>query len=122
MPDTVPQRRAEDQVNVRAVAWASAAIVAAIVIAAGLAYFIFRKNMGPQGYSGPNAALDMQIAGPALESTPASDRVAFEADKQKLINSWQWVDRTGGIARIPVEQAMRVLAGQGAPAGKETQP
>lgn len=52
---------------------------------------------------------------PRLQTAPASDLAAYLSRERKLLNSYGWVDREHGIARIPIEEAMRRLAQQGIP-------
>jgi hypothetical protein len=54
-----------------------------------------------------------QAESPALQSAPQQDRAQYDAEKRKLLDSWEWVDRQRGIARIPVEEAMRIMAARG---------
>ena len=52
---------------------------------------------------------------PRLQTAPAADLAAYLAKERKLLGSYGWVDREHGIARIPIEEAMRRLAQQGIP-------
>src|SRR5205823_14080578 len=45
-------------------------------------------------------------------ATPAELRAAEDSD----LNSYGWVDRTSGIARIPIDRAMQLLLERGLPA------
>jgi hypothetical protein len=109
----MPERKTgHDDINARAVALTAAAVAAAIAVAAIAAYLIWHAWLAAGAASGPNAAFDFPVAGPVLESAPQPSRAAYMAEKQVLLDGYQWLDRNQGIARIPVEQAMRVLAGQ----------
>lgn len=95
--------------HARALAWGGAAIVGGVLFALGAAWGA-REMLRPQGgFGGPNAP-GTRAAAPALEAAPQPARTAYEADKQRLVNSYGWVDRDAGVARIPVEQAMRLTA------------
>lgn len=52
---------------------------------------------------------------PRLQTAPATDLANYMAKERKLLDSYGWVDREHGIARIPIEEAMRRLAQQGIP-------
>jgi hypothetical protein len=52
---------------------------------------------------------------PRLQTDPAADLASYTAKERKLLDSYGWVDRPRGIARIPIEEAMRRLARQGIP-------
>lgn len=109
MPEAA-QRRGEHGIDVRAVLWTGAAIVATLVLAGIGALVVWSAWKGEQAHEAPNAARDFRIAGPQLESAPQADREAFIYNKERLLHSWGWVDPASGTAHIPVEEAMRILA------------
>jgi hypothetical protein len=105
-----------DGISVRAVLWGGAAIAAGIVLAAIAAYFLWRHWNAPSGaqaFGGPNTGNLPAVAQPVLQSAPQQDRERYLAEKRKLTESWAWVDRDAGVARIPVEEAMRIMAARG---------
>lgn len=57
------------------------------------------------------------VAGPALESAPQDDRDRYVAEKARLLERYEWIDREQGIARIPIETAMALVAEAPARAG-----
>ncbi|GAB3429533.1 hypothetical protein NX773_09345 [Massilia solisilvae] len=100
--------------DLRGIARGAIGIAVMIVLAATAAWFAWTR-WTPQGARGdPNGPLDFSVAGARLESAPTADRKAYFDQKQRLLHSWQWVDRQAGIARIPVEEAMAALARQDA--------
>ena len=52
---------------------------------------------------------------PQLEITPVLDLKAVRAEEDKLLNSYGWVDPQKGLVRIPIDQAIDVLAKRGLP-------
>ena len=52
---------------------------------------------------------------PRLQSDPAADWSAYRAAQMKRLTADGWVDREHGIAHIPIEDAMRLLAKRGRP-------
>jgi hypothetical protein len=56
-----------------------------------------------------------QPPAPRLQVHPRSDLERLRADDQARLESYGWADRQGGIVRIPIEQAMRLLAERGLP-------
>jgi hypothetical protein len=91
-------------VNVRAVAWGGAIIGGGIAFALLSSYGAYRA-MGPQPTPRP-----VTVAAPALQPSPQVDREAYFRAKEQWLHSYGWVDRGHGVAHIPVEQAMRMLA------------
>ena len=52
---------------------------------------------------------------PRLEVASADTVAKLRATEDALLNSYAWVDRQHGIVRIPIIQAMNLLAKQGLP-------
>ncbi|RZI44019.1 hypothetical protein EGT07_00905 [Herbaspirillum sp. HC18] len=92
-----------DGIHSRAVLWSVAAIIAAAVLAVLVSYLLLRW------WNVPSAAVPAP-ANSTLQSAPQQERAQYFAEKRRLIESWEWIDRKKGIARIPVEQAMRIMA------------
>lgn len=100
-----PIRRADD-VDMRRVGWGAALIVSGIVLALSAGWLTMR-------WLAPDERVPrMDIAQPLLETAPQPDRAAYDAEKANMIGSYGWVDRKAGIAHIPVDEAMRLLAAQ----------
>jgi hypothetical protein len=63
---------------------------------------------------------------PLLQPAPQPDRVRYFEDKRRVLGSYGWVDRQAGIARIPLDEAMKLLAARAgtapAAAGQPAQP
>ena len=55
----------------------------------------------------PHGAIPPQ---PRLQADPAADLAAQRAREQAQLDGYAWVDRDAGIARIPVDRAMDILA------------
>ncbi|WP_448206943.1 hypothetical protein [Azospirillum sp. sgz302134] len=52
---------------------------------------------------------------PQLQTKPAADMRAYRAEAERRLNSYGWVDRQQGVARVPINEAMRRVAEQGIP-------
>jgi hypothetical protein len=52
---------------------------------------------------------------PRLQVTPRLDLQTLRAREDRILNSYAWVDEERGIARIPVEEAMKLVAANGLP-------
>jgi len=116
MPDAAANRNRDD-FNVRAVLWIGVAIVVMLALATLGAYAAWHVWAATSAHDAPNASRgfgDFAIAGPTLQSAPQADRAAFMADKARLLHSHEWIDPAAGIARIPIDDAMRILAARGA--------
>lgn len=103
--------------DTRRIGWGALAILGGIAFAVLGAALMLRwfgpaSNTPPQGIAAP---------APRLQTAPAPERAAYEAEKQARLAGYGWVDRAAGIAHIPLDQAMRLSAGRasGAAAGGE---
>jgi len=53
--------------------------------------------------------------GPVLQDKPTPDLRAFRAQEDAILSTYGWADKSRGVVRIPVEEAMRLLAERGLP-------
>ena len=51
----------------------------------------------------------------ALQADPTADMVKYAKEEAAAISSYAWVDRANGVARIPVERALEIVAERGLP-------
>jgi hypothetical protein len=67
----------------------------------------------------PDAASDVgrqptsEPPAPRLQTNPPQDFASFQAEEQKKLHGYHWIDRQNGIVHIPIEQAMQNLARDG---------
>jgi hypothetical protein len=112
-PNAVPARRpASDAINTRFLSRVALVSIVCLVVVALLAMALLQQFSSalPKGtrlVTPQQAAQD--FAAPRLESVPASNLSRLRAEKQALLEQYQWVDREHGIVRIPIEQAMARL-------------
>lgn len=59
---------------------------------------------------------------PRLQPHPLGDRQGYDQEQQVRLSSYQWVDRRGGIVRIPIGRAMQILAAHNGPNAQEARP
>jgi hypothetical protein len=52
---------------------------------------------------------------PRLQIAPRADLARLRAREEALLEGYGWVDRDGGVARIPIERAIELLAARRAP-------
>jgi hypothetical protein len=95
--------------NLRGLGW-GAAIIGGGIACALLAAALMLREKGPAANTSPRP---FQGPAPLLQPAPQPDRAAYFADKRRLLDSYGWVDRQAGIARIPLDEAMKLLAARG---------
>jgi hypothetical protein len=106
-------------VNVRAVIWfASALVVTAIVIhvALGGLFSVF-KRAHPSSDPPSRLVLEPRVVAPAprLQRDPVREMEQFRASEEAKLNSYALDAKQPGIARIPIERAIELIAQRGLP-------
>ena len=61
------------------------------------------------------AATNNGETNPALQESPATDLATFRKREDDDLGKLGWVDRGAGIARIPIDDAMKLIVAQGLP-------
>jgi hypothetical protein len=94
-------------------------LVATFLVLAGLFGFFStresRLGRGP-GRGLPPKQLPPE---PRLETSPPANLAELRAAEEKALTNYGWVDREKGVARIPIERAMEIIAQRGLPARKQ---
>jgi hypothetical protein len=97
----------------------TAVIVAAVVITSLLIHFKAAEH-SRQETPVPRLAQEREATpGPRLQVDAQSELHQMRAAEDAALNNYGWVDKNAGIVRIPVDQAMEVLAKKGLPARKQ---
>ena len=102
-------------VNVKAVLWIALTLVVAVVLSAAalgglVGLFHLAAERPPVS---PLARVEIRPPGPRLDAHPAETLADVKKRETAALEAYGWVDRSAGIARIPIEQAMRLLAERG---------
>jgi hypothetical protein len=64
---------------------------------------------------GPRAAQVAAFPQPQLLVHPDSEREKFQAAERTQLDTYGWVDRSAGVARIPIARAMQLIVERGLP-------
>ena len=56
---------------------------------------------------------------PRLQTNPREDMEELRRQEDQILNSYGWVDKNAGVARIPIEEAMKIVVQRGLPARQE---
>jgi len=70
----------------------------------------------------PLAASPTTYAGPELQGIPRVELQERLAVEREFLMSYGWIDRESGVVRIPIEQAIDLLAARGLPSREEDEP
>ena len=93
------------------VAFAIGAVVVLVIVAVFLLLHLWHTDPGEDRVRMPDP---VAVPGAALETAPQTDMATYLAQKRRLLDSAGWVDAQRGIAHIPIEDAMAILAAGGA--------
>jgi len=97
----------------------TAVIVAATVVASLLIHFK-AAEYSRQETPLPRLRQEREaIPGPRLQVGANKDLRQMRAGEEAVLNSYEWVDKSSGSVRIPIERAMEILAKKGLPARKQ---
>jgi hypothetical protein len=108
-PDTVAKEQPKHEpsdLNARAVLMGVAAVIAMLLLAAGVAAELARHTRAATNT--PEASREGTPS--LLTSNPSDARAAFEREKLLRLNSYGWVDQKENVAHIPIESAMHLLS------------
>jgi hypothetical protein len=109
-------RHETTDINVWAVGRFAIALVVVTIISLAL---VFGLMMFFQSREQTSLATTVQptklFPQPQLQQTPVLDLRAVRAEEDHVLNSYAWVDQPKGIVRIPVAQAIDILAKRGLP-------
>ena len=106
------------EIAVRPIAWAAVAIAATVAVAVAAVFGLLHLWRTVPSADRVPLPYTLVVPGPMLQSAPQPDLSAYRAEKQRVMDSADWVDAQHGIARIPVADAMALLAASAAQGGK----
>jgi len=108
-----------DATQTRPLAIGATALAVLLVIGFLVAWFLESAMQRRDRSEGPAAnplaaALGRQLPPePRLQVNPRRDLIEHRRAEQEVLDSYAWIDRSGGIVRIPIERAMEILAKRG---------
>jgi hypothetical protein len=89
-------------------------MVVHVVLGLVMQGFSRRESTG-QALRPPFLAVDVVPPAPRLQGNPGVDLVQFKEHELDRLNHYGWIDKETGIARIPIDRAMDILAQKGLP-------
>jgi hypothetical protein len=108
-------------VNVSGVVVFIVVLIVAGVIISGAVWALYRyfeqSALSPAAVQYPLAESSMRRLPPEprLQTDPREDLIHLRNLQDDVLTSYAWVDRNGGIVRIPIERAMELTAERGLP-------
>jgi hypothetical protein len=93
----------------------SSCIVIFIVVALMMHYFKVHEPPVTAGQANIPVTRSRDFPQPRLLIKPGASLAELRAAEDSDLNSYGWVNRTSGIARIPIDRAMQLLLERGLP-------
>jgi hypothetical protein len=121
-PGNEEVRFEREDVNSRSTLWFGIWILVVMVVVAVLVKPFYdmlaeheTRTQPPAAYALPTEPPAPDATTPRLQVEPVADLATLRAHEDRILDSYAWVDKEKGVARIPVEDAMRLVAEQGLP-------
>jgi len=112
-------RRYDSELQLRAIVGFSVGVLVVTMFAAAIMWWMsttFKRQeeaMDRAPSPLPEARIDSIPPGPRLQSAPPRDMDELRARDQEVLTTYGWVDPARGIARIPLDRAITILAEKG---------
>ncbi len=88
----------------------------ALAIVAAIMGGLSREEKPLESLAAPRFAGDTgEYPSPRIQPDPTAELTKMKAEDLALLNKYGWIDRKAGIAHIPVERAIDILAKSGLP-------
>jgi hypothetical protein len=114
-PDHGPGHETSD-VNIWAIGRFGIALIVLCVISILMLLGLFRYFQSQEETRTAAGVEPRQIfPQPQLQQTPVLDLRAIRAEEDQVLNSYAWMDQAKGVVRIPISQAIDILAKRGLP-------
>jgi hypothetical protein len=72
--------------------------------------FFYLRSSVPDAF---RKVIEHHFPKPALQKDPQDDLRRFEREQRATLSGYGWVDRSKGLVRIPIEDAMRIITARG---------
>lgn len=119
---TTPEQGYDRDINLKGILGFAGGVIAAIVIAGAVMWGMSIALRGqltdadPEPSVIPEAQQRYEPPGPRLQDEPEHELQIMRAEEEAALNSYAWLDEAAGIAQIPVERAIAILAAEAASA------
>jgi len=94
-------------------------LLAGSLVLMGWLFGVFAGKPLGRGRSAPIAETRPYPPAPRLQAAPTRDMQKMRRTESTRLQGYGWIDQTAGIARIPIDQAMELLATRGLPSWNE---
>ena len=107
-------------VSIQSVLAFGAGMVVIVIVAAVLMYIMYRVLEGQAERRDPQMSpvalpADQEPPAPRLLKDEPGNLRKFRAEEMKKLESYGWVDERGGVVRLPIEEAKKLIFQRGLP-------
>jgi hypothetical protein len=112
----------QSDVDIRAIFGFATALAATVAVVAMVVWLLFGYLAGRDARDstreyplavGQETRLPPE---PRLQTNPREDLRELREQEDRILHSYQWVDRSAGVVRIPIDRAVRLTLERGLPA------
>jgi hypothetical protein len=109
-----------NRLRVSGLAWFAAALVGVTVLVLLVLTFVMRgfshEEKKLESLAAPRFAGDTgEYPAPRIQANPGTELTRMKAEDLGRLNNYGWVDRKAGVAHIPIDRAIEILAQKGLP-------
>src|SRR5580704_14271700 len=90
-------------------------LVVTALVCWGMFRYFSAHAMDQAASDSPFAGTRQLPLGPQLQVNPRQDWLKFREEQEQSLETYAWVNRTAGTARVPIEVAMQLLVKKGVP-------
>jgi hypothetical protein len=112
----------DQEIDVRGIVKSGVALAITIIVSMVLMWWLsvaLKQRAGaPSSPPSPLAevAEPRQPPYPRLQAQPEAELKALHAEEAKVLESYGWIDKGRGVARIPIDKAIEIVGQRGLPA------
>ena len=106
-------------INVRGILWVALGLFVSAAMIQLLIFGLFGYFAKREAPAGQQPSIESLLPAEAirLQKDPEGDLKRIQEEVDRIMNGYRWMDREAGVARIPVERAMKLLLERGLPVG-----
>ncbi len=122
LTEPLPEPGIDREIDLKTLAYFATGLIALTAIAFALMWLLIGVLRGAEERADPlpsplEAANQPRVPpAPRLQERPEAELLTFRLEEQDQLTSYGWVSESQGVARIPIERAIEILAERGLPA------
>ena len=107
----------DDALPILRLSWVAVAMASAVAAAIVVVLLLLQHRHVPVGGVAIDKPAPLAPGLPMLQTAPQPDLAAYKSEKLHALHDLGWVDAASGVAHVPIETAMAMLAASSAERG-----